>query len=93
MARTLSWRQDLVQFLGLCFGFGGAAHGTWKSMIWTVLTVVWSGLSAESVNIALVVELICPKANNLAASSAKLLITATAIAKSPTGRQGTRKIA
>jgi hypothetical protein len=45
------------------------------------------------VNVALIVELICPKANNLAASNAKLLITATAIAKSPTGRLGTRKIA
>jgi len=44
-------------------------------------------------NDVLIVMLICPKANDLAVSNAKLLITATAIVKSPIGRLGIRRIA
>ena len=55
--------------------------------------ILWFGLSAKSVKVALIVELICPKANNHAVSNAKLLITATAIVKSPIGRLGIRRIA
>jgi hypothetical protein len=45
------------------------------------------------VKIVLIAELICPKANDLAVSNAKLLITAAAIVKLPIGRQDTKRIA
>ena len=49
------------------------------------------GLSAKSVKVALIVKLICLKANNLAVSNAELLITATAIVKSLIGKLGTKR--
>ena len=79
----MKWRRGEISDLYQAVHLIDKDRGAWKSTVLSMADTLSTPnvkfcSTVQSVKIALIVQLICPKANNLAVSNARLLITAAA---------------